>query len=134
MVEKNLFYGSLMDMLDSNDPLVVLADTLDWSKYENEFAKLYSKNGRPAKPIRLMVGLLLLKQLENLSDENVVLQWKRNPYFQYFCGYSDFQTALPCHSTDLFTLEIESVKMVLNISSKQVLSFMMMKQSMKSKL
>ena len=97
MVEKNLFYGSLMDMLDSNDPLVVLADTLDWSKYENEFAKLYSKNGRPAKPIRLMVGLLLLKQLENLSDENVVLQWKRNPYFQYFCGYSDFQTALPCH-------------------------------------
>lgn len=48
-----------------------------------------------------MVGLVLLKQLENLSDENVVLQWKRNPYFQYFCGYNDFQTALPCHSTDL---------------------------------
>ena len=90
-----------MDMLDSNDPLVALANTLDWSKYENEFKGLYSKSGRPAKPIRLMVGLLLLKQLENLSDENVVLQWKRNPYFQYFCGYSDFQTGLPCHSTDL---------------------------------
>jgi IS5 family transposase len=28
-----------------------------------------------------MVGLLLLKQLENLSDERVVLQFKRNPYF-----------------------------------------------------
>jgi hypothetical protein len=27
-----------------------------------------------------MVGLLLLKQLENLSDERVVLQFKRNPY------------------------------------------------------
>jgi IS5 family transposase len=36
-------------------------------------------NGRPSKPIRLMVGLLLLKQLENLSDERVVLQFKRNP-------------------------------------------------------
>jgi len=90
-----------MDMLDSKDPLVILANTIDWSKYEKEFEKLYSKNGRPAKPIRLMVGLLLLKQLENISDENVVLQWKRNPYFQYFCGYNDFQTALPCHSTDL---------------------------------
>jgi IS5 family transposase len=33
-----------------------------------------------------MVGLLLLKQLENLSDERVVLQFKRNPYYQYFCG------------------------------------------------
>jgi hypothetical protein len=33
-----------------------------------------ANNGRPSKPIRLMVGLLLLKQLENLSDERVVLQ------------------------------------------------------------
>jgi IS5 family transposase len=38
-----------------------------------------------------MVGLLLLKQLENLSDERVVLQFKRNPYYQYFCGYSIFK-------------------------------------------
>jgi IS5 family transposase len=37
-----------------------------------------------------MVGLLLLKQLENLSDERVVLQFKRNPYYQYFCGYSNY--------------------------------------------
>jgi len=47
-----------------------LADTIDWSFFEKEFAVFYSKEGRPAKPIRLMVGLLLLKQLENLSDEN----------------------------------------------------------------
>ena len=40
-----------MDMLDSNDPLVVLADTIKWSKFENEFAQYYSKEGRPAKPI-----------------------------------------------------------------------------------
>jgi IS5 family transposase len=58
-------------------------------------------NGRPAKPIRLMAGLLMLKQLENLSDENVVLQWKRNPYYQYFCGMHDYQAALPCDSTEL---------------------------------
>jgi hypothetical protein len=37
-----------------------------------------------------MVGLLLLKQLENLSDERVVLQFKRNPYYQYFCGHSNY--------------------------------------------
>lgn len=90
-----------MDMLDSQDPLVALADTIDWSKYEKAFEKFYSKDGRPAKPIRLMVGLLLLKQLENLSDENVVLQWKRNPYYQYFCGFNEYQASLPCHSTDL---------------------------------
>jgi hypothetical protein len=30
------------------------------------------------EPIRLMVGLLMLKQLENLFDERVVLQFKHN--------------------------------------------------------
>ena len=39
------------------------------------FAKYYANEGRPAKPIRLMVGLLLLKQLNDLSDEDVVIQW-----------------------------------------------------------
>ncbi len=48
-----------------------------------------------------MVGLLLLKQLENISDENIVLQFKRNPYYQYFCGFTDYTPSLPCHSTEL---------------------------------
>jgi IS5 family transposase len=99
--QPNLFYNQLRDMLDSNDPLVALADTINWGKFDDSFAKYYSNEGRPAKPIRLMVGLLILKQLENLSDENVVLQWKRNPYYQYFCGMSEYQPALPCDPTDL---------------------------------
>jgi len=99
--QPNLFQSQLRDMLDSKDPLVALADNLNWEVYEVSFAKYYSKEGRPAKPIRLMVGLLLLKQLENLSDERVVLQWKRNPYYQYFCGMEEFQIGLPCDSTEL---------------------------------
>jgi len=82
--QPNLFYSPLKDMLDLNDPLIALADAIDWQIFENAFSKHYSENGRPAKPIRMMVGLLILKQLENLSDENIVLQWKRNPYYQYF--------------------------------------------------
>ena len=88
-------------MLDSHDSLVALADTINWEQFDDSFEKYYSDNGRPAKPIRLMVGLLILKQLENLSDENAVLQWKRNPYYQYFCGMTEYQPALPCDSTDL---------------------------------
>lgn len=88
-------------MLDSSDPLIALTDTLEWDVFEDSFASYYSDEGRPAKPIRLMVGLLLLKQLENLSDENVVLQFKRNPYYQYFCGLHEYVPALPCDATDL---------------------------------
>ena len=32
---------------------------------------------------------------------NIVLQWKRNPYYQYFCGMTEYQPALPCDPTDL---------------------------------
>jgi len=97
----NLFHSPFSDTLDMNDPLIALADTIDWQLFENSFAKYYSDEGRPAKPIRLMVGILLLKQLENLSDENITLQWKRNPYYQYFCGLNELQIQEPCHPTDL---------------------------------
>ena len=99
--QQNLFYSPLSDMLDMNDPLIALANAIDWKIFENEFAGFHSKDGCPAKPIRLMVGLLILKQLENLSDESIVIQWKRNPYYQYFCGYNEMQVCEPCHSTQL---------------------------------
>ena len=99
--QQNLFYSPLSDMLDMNDPLIALSNAIDWEIFENEFSQFYSKDGSPAKPIRLMVGLLLLKQLENLSDESIVIQWKRNPYYQYFCGYNEIQVCEPCHSTQL---------------------------------
>lgn len=99
--QPNLFYSPLSEMLDMNDPLIALANTINWNVFDKEFEKYYSKEGRPAKPIRLMVGLLLLKQLESLSDENIILQWKRNPYYQYFCGLDELQIIEPCHSTEL---------------------------------
>ena len=101
MVQKSLFSGTFMEMLDSNDPLIVLANNYPWSKLEDYLQQFYTGIGRPPKPIRLMVGLLLLKQLENLSDENTVLQFKRNPYYQYFCGKSDYTPEEPCHATEL---------------------------------
>jgi len=48
-----------------------------------------------------MVGLLLLKQLKGLGDETVVKEWVQNPYFQYFCGESEFQWGVPCDPSDL---------------------------------
>jgi IS5 family transposase len=100
--QANLFYGSLINMLDANDPLIALADAIEWDHIVQKLEKYYDQtNGRPGKPIRLMAGLLMLKQLENLSDENVVLQWKRNPYYQYFCGMNDYCSSLPCDPTEL---------------------------------
>ncbi len=94
-------YPDLLDQLNPKDPLLQLAKRIPWDRFEQEFAGLYSEHGRPAKSTRLMVGLMLLKQLENLSDERVVEGWARNPYYQAFCGMTEFQWSLPCDPTDL---------------------------------
>ena len=88
-------------MLDARGPLLALADTIPWDYFNKELERYYSDKGRPANPIRLMVGLLMLKQLKDLSDEELTLQVKHNPYYQYFCGFETFQTTTPCHPTDL---------------------------------
>lgn len=100
--QTNLFGTDLLLQLDPNDPLLKLSVVIPWAHFEEVFSVHYKEAvGAPSKPIRLMVGLLLLKQLENLSDEAVILQWKRNPYYQVFCGLKAFQQKLPCHSTEL---------------------------------
>jgi len=99
--QSHLLYQDLLEQLNPNDPLLMLAKRIPWESFEKDFALLYSSLGRPAKPVRLMVGLLLLKQIENLSDEKVVEAWVRNPYYQAFCGMEHFQWRFPCASSDL---------------------------------
>ncbi len=100
--QPNLFCTDLLQQLDPADPLLHLAAVIPWRGFDQAFSKHHIQGlGAPGKPIRLMVGLLLLKQLEGLSDKNVVVQWKRNPYYQSFCGMSEYQEKLPCHSTEL---------------------------------
>jgi len=98
--QANFLFPDLLEQLNPAHPLIKLAKHIPWQRFEDEFAGLYSQAGRPAKPIRLMVGLMLLKQLENLSDERVVEAWVANPYFQAFCGETRFQWKFPCNPSD----------------------------------
>jgi len=97
----NFLYQNLLEQLNPRHPLLALAKKFPWTFFEKEFAQFYASVGRPAKPIRLMVGLLLLKQIENLSDERVVAAWEQNPYYQAFCGAKYFQWGLPCDPSEL---------------------------------
>lgn len=90
----------LTDFIDRGNELALLADNIDWDYFEREFAPLYSKNGRPAEPIRLMVGCLLLKQMYNLGDETIPAAWVMNPYMRYFCGETFFQHKFPFDPSD----------------------------------
>lgn len=97
----NIFQPLLKQIINPKDELVILAQRIDWKQLEKELSVHYSNTGTPSKPIRLMCGLLIIKQLHKLGDETVVAQWIKNPYYQYFCGEDIFQWEQPCDPSDL---------------------------------
>lgn len=99
--QPSLFFN-FSDTLNQKHPLFILANRIDWRVFEKAFTPLYcANNGRPANPIRLMVGLLMLKHIRNVSDESVVEQWSENNYYQYFCGETSFVPGAPCDASEL---------------------------------
>ena len=95
------FYSTFEEQLSHKHPLYILANTIDWNIFESAFADLYSEEGRPAKPIRLMVSLLILKHIRNISDESVVEQWFENNYYQYLSGEKSYACGVPCEASEL---------------------------------
>jgi len=99
--QSSFLLPSLKDQLDPKHPIYQLNDRINWSAFDEDFKELYSHTGRPAKSVRLMVPLLLLKQLDDLSDEQVIQRWVENPYWQYLSGETHFQWKPPVASSDL---------------------------------
>jgi IS5 family transposase len=95
------FYSTFEEQLSRRHPLYILANTINWNIFEEAFSELYSDEGRPAKPIRLMVSLLIIKHIRNISDETVVEQWFENIYYQYLSGEKSYACGMPCEPTDL---------------------------------
>ena len=94
--ESDLFRQALVNLINLRHPLAQLAQKIDWKSCEAHFGGLYATGiGRPGHPIRLMVGLQLLKHTSNLSDEEVVAVWVENPYWQHFCGEQYFRHDAP---------------------------------------
>ncbi len=78
----------------------MLADAIDWSPFENAFESLSTKTGRPAHPIRVMVGCWMLKRLDHLGDETLMDRWIENPTMQYFTGSDFMNHQPPCDPSD----------------------------------
>ena len=96
----NIFDTPIKNFINLNHELCELSHRLDWESIEKDFAEYYSEIGRPSVPIRRMIGMLLLKQIYNLSNEAIVDRWIENPYWQYFTGEVIFQTNKPFDPTD----------------------------------
>ena len=80
--QEDLFKSRLSNQLNPKHELFQLSGLIPWDELETEFATIFDDKkavGRPASPVRLIVGLLLLQHMHNLSDERVVRMWVETP-------------------------------------------------------
>ena len=98
--------------LDKNNRWVQLATLIPWDKIEEKYASLFPENvGNVAKPARLALSALIIKEKLGCSDRETVEQIKENPYLQYFAGFrkyrneSPFDFSLMVHFRKRFNLE-----------------------------
>ncbi len=90
----DLFRARLDQIINMKHELAVLADKIDWTWLDAQLADCFSDQGRPAEPVRFMLGMFLLKHTYGLSDAQVWERWVHDPYFQYFTGEEFFQHEL----------------------------------------
>jgi IS5 family transposase len=100
--QSELFGAHLSELLNHKHPLYVLAERIEWSRFDASIDACYVEElGRPGVNTRLMVGLLYLKHAYDESDESVVARWVENPYWQFFCGLCYMQHELPIDPSSL---------------------------------
>jgi len=99
--QADLFKILLKDIVSEKIELVRLTHRINWSETEQYFGPYYSEQGRPSVPTRTMVGLLLLKSMFSVADEELIPSWVQNPYWQFFCGEQYFRDTGPCDPSDL---------------------------------
>jgi IS5 family transposase len=72
--------------LDAKNRWAKYAAIIPWDDFEDEYAKNFKEEGPPAKPLRMALGALIIKEKCGYSDEETVKQIQENPYLQYFLG------------------------------------------------
>ncbi len=98
----NMFQVPLKQFINESHELVGLSKKLDWESLEKDLSVYYCEdNGRPGVPIRLIVGIIMLRRMYNQSDESVLDRWVENPYWQYFTGEVYFRHDYPFDRTEL---------------------------------
>ncbi len=72
--------------LDEKHLLVKIAKVINWDSLLKNLSKYYHASfGRPTKPSRVKVGLLIIKHMYKLSDRETVDELKSDMYVQYLC-------------------------------------------------
>lgn len=79
--------------LSADNRWVKLAAIVPWETFANLYISLMDReHGRPSISPRIILGALIIKHKESLSDEKTIQAIQENIYMQFFVGLKGFQT------------------------------------------
>lgn len=88
--------------LDPKNDWVQRAQLIPWQKIEQSYAKMFpAKVGNVGKPLRMVLGSLIIQTKKQCSDAALVQILQENPYLQFFIGLPSFQSQKPFDSSSL---------------------------------
>lgn len=115
------FYLPFGGKLRSDNRWVILAKQIPWQKIEDEYSAQFNDLGCPAKPARVALGSLLIKERLGTTDRETVQQIAENPYLQYFLGFHEYKDEVPFDHTLMTTFRKRfSQKMLAGINEAVV--------------
>lgn len=95
-LEFDNFYLPFSGKLNKENRWIKLSQLIPWDDIEKIYMEKFSPNhGAPAKPLRMALGSLLIKEKCGFTDEETVEQIKENPYLQYFIGMNEYSNKEP---------------------------------------
>jgi hypothetical protein len=92
------FYLPFGGKLRRDNRWVILAGQIPWQTIERTYGQQFcDDNGAAAKPARMALGALIIKERLGVTDRETVEQICENPYLQYFLGLSEYTDQSPFH-------------------------------------
>lgn len=86
--------------LTTQNRWVKMAKAIPWDMIVVHYDKLFqSTEGRPPISGRIILGALMIKHIENLSDRATIQHIQENMFMQYFLGYTSFTNEEPFSDT-----------------------------------
>ena len=98
----SLFKTPFEQSLSPDNRWVKMAALVPWDDMAKVFFDSLSENqGRPTVDLRIILGAMMVKYIENLGDDSTIQYIQENIYAQYFVGLSGFKPE-PVFAPSLF--------------------------------
>jgi hypothetical protein len=90
------FETPFVQQLNKDNRWVRMAQAIPWDKIVPYYNGLFS-SGEGRAPIsgRIIIGAMIIKHIENLTDRATIQHIQENMFMQYFLGYSSFTNEAP---------------------------------------